>query len=88
MTEKDQQFSRMWNEANKSKREKFRNLLKSKLEARQIIFNESNARAFWIVYVALTTPEKPYEERPREERFERRPPPRRRGPSRGPSRHR
>ncbi len=72
MTEKDQQFTRMWNEANKSK-----------LAARQIIFNEGNARAFWNGDVALITPEKPYEERPREERFERRrPPPRGRGPPR------
>jgi hypothetical protein len=82
MTDKDQQFTRMWNEANKSKREKFRNMLKSKLEARQIIFNESNARAYHNGDVALITPEKPYEERPREDRFERRPPPRRRGPPR------
>ncbi|TLZ72594.1 MAG: hypothetical protein E6K10_02130 [Methanobacteriota archaeon] len=83
MTEKDQQFTRMWNEANKSKQEKFRNLMKSKLAARQIIFNEGNARAFWNGDVALITPEKPYEERPREERFERRrPPPRGRGPPR------
>lgn len=76
MTEKDQQFTRMWNEANKSKREKFRNNLKSKLAARGIIYNESNARAYWNGDVALITPEKPYEERPREERFERRRPPR------------
>ena len=79
MADKDQQFTRMWNEANKSKREKFRNMLKSKLSARGIIFNESNARAYWNGDVALITPEKPYEERPREERFERRPPPRRGG---------
>ena len=81
MTDKDQQFTRMWNEANKSKQEKFRNILKSKLLARGIIYNESNARAYWNGDVALITPEKPYEERPREERFERRrPPARRRGP--------
>ena len=81
MPDKDLQFTRMWNEANKSKREKFRNLMKSKLAARQIIFNESNARVFYNGNVALITPEKPYEERPREERFERRPP-RRRPPGR------
>ena len=80
MADKDQQFTRMWNEANKSKREKFRNLLKSKLLARGIIYNESNARAYWNGDVALITPEKPYEQPQREERFERRPPPRRRGP--------
>src|SRR5207247_11137316 len=43
MTEKDQQFTRMWNEANKSKQEKFRHLMKSKLATRPVIYNEGNA---------------------------------------------
>ena len=30
--DKDQQFTRMWNEENKSKRAKFRNLMKAKLD--------------------------------------------------------
>ncbi|OGS49541.1 MAG: hypothetical protein A3K65_06980 [Euryarchaeota archaeon RBG_16_68_12] len=90
MSEKDQQFTRMWNEENKSKREKFRNLMKSKLAARKLDFHESNARAFFNGDVAMITPDRTYEsERPREERFERRPPPRRggrggRGGQRGP----
>ncbi len=87
MSEKDQQFTRMWNEESKAKREKFRNLMKSKLAARKLEFSESNARAYWNGDVAMITPERSYEaERPREERFERRPPPRRggRGGQRGP----
>jgi hypothetical protein len=84
MSEKDQQFTRMWNEENKSKREKFRNLMKSKLAARKLDFSESNARAFFNGDVAMITPERSYEaEHPREERFERRPPPRRGGRGRG-----
>ena len=88
MSEKDQQFTRMWNEENKSKREKFRNLLKSKLAARKLEFTESNARAYYNGDVAMITPDRSYEiERAaREERFERRPPPRSRrphGPPRG-----
>jgi len=88
MSDKDQQFTRMWNEGNKSKREKFRNLMKSKLAARKIGISESNARAYFNGNVASIQPERLYEsERPREDRFERRPPPRGRRP-RGPLRGR
>lgn len=84
MTEKDQQFNRRWNEPNKEKRERFRNLLQSKLAARQLPFTETNARAFYNGNASLIPSERVYEtERgPREERFQRRParrsPPRRR----------
>ena len=58
MSDKDQQFSRMWNEGNKSKREKFRNLMKSKLAARKLDFHESNARASFKGNAAAIQPER------------------------------
>ena len=45
--DKDQQFTRMWNEENKSKRAKFRNLMKAKLDVLHVEVTEENARAFW-----------------------------------------
>ncbi len=44
---KNQQFTRMWNEESKSKREKFRNLMKSKLDLLHVEVTEENARAFY-----------------------------------------
>jgi len=81
MTDKNQQFSRLWNETNKQKREKFRNLMKSKLGARRLSFNETNARAFFNGDASLIPSERVYEtERaPRDASFQRRRfPPRRR----------
>src|SRR6266545_1673041 len=45
--EKDQQFTRMWNEENTAKRQKFRNLMKSKLDLLHVEVTEENARAFY-----------------------------------------
>src|SRR4030065_2903953 len=76
MSDKDQQFTRMWNEGNKSKREKFRNLMKSKLAARKIGLSESNARAYFNGNVESIQPERLYEsERARGDRVEGPPPP-------------
>jgi len=73
--EKDQQFTRMWNEENKSKRQKFRNLMKSKLDLLHVEVSEENARAFWNGRLAVRQPERIYQT---QERFEDRRPPRRR----------
>ncbi|HLA46975.1 MAG: hypothetical protein AABY08_01200 [Candidatus Thermoplasmatota archaeon] len=82
MTDKNQQFSRLWNETNKQKREKFRNLMKSKLGARRLSFNETNARAFFNGDASSIPSERVYdtERGHREESFNRprRFPPRRR----------
>ncbi len=73
--DKDQQFTRMWNEENKSKREKFRNLMKSKLDLLHVEVNEENARAFWNGRLTVRQPERLYQ---MPERSEERRPPRRR----------
>src|SRR3989442_98438 len=73
--DKDQQFTRMWNEENKSKREKFRNLMKSKLDVLHVEVTEENARAFWNGRLAVRQPERLYQI---PERSEERRPPRRR----------
>lgn len=72
--EKDQQFTRMWNEENKAKREKFRNLMKSKLDLLHVEVTEENARAFYNGRLAVRQPERLYQLPEREERR----PPRRR----------
>src|SRR5437899_12425356 len=73
--DKDQQFTRMWNEENKSKRAKFRNLMKAKLDVLHVEVTEENARAFWNVRLAVRQPERIYQ---MPERHESRRPPRRR----------
>jgi hypothetical protein len=73
--EKDQQFTRMWNEENTAKQVKFRNLMKSKLDVLHVEFNEENARAFWNGRLAVRQPERLYQ---MPERSEERRPPRRR----------
>jgi hypothetical protein len=73
--EKDQQFTRMWNEENKAKRAKFRNLMKAKLDVLHVEVTEANARAFWNGQLAVRQPERIYQ---MPERPEGRRPPRRR----------
>ena len=73
--DKDQQFTRMWNEENKSKRAKFRNLMKAKLDVLHVEVTEENARAFWNGRLAVRQPERIYQ---MPERPEPRRPPRRR----------
>ena len=73
--EKDQQFTRMWNEENKAKRAKFRNLMKAKLDVLHVDVTEENARAFWNGRLAVRQPERIYQ---MPERPESRRPPRRR----------
>lgn len=71
--DKNAQFTRMWNEENKSKRQKFRNLMKSKLDLLHVEVTEQNARAFYNGQLAAPRqPERFYEAR--EQREERRPP--------------
>lgn len=72
--DKNQQFTRMWNEENKSKRQKFRNLMKSKLDLLHVEVTEENARAFWNGQLLAPQTERLYEVR---ERPEPRRPPRR-----------
>jgi hypothetical protein len=59
--EKDQQFTRMWNEENKSKRQKFRNLMKSKLDLLHVEVTEENARSFYNGRLAVRQPERIYQ---------------------------
>src|SRR3989442_6808092 len=59
--DKDQQFTRMWNEENKSKRAKFRNLMKAKLDVLHVEVTEENARAFWNGRLAVRQPERIYQ---------------------------
>ncbi len=73
--DKNQQFTRMWNEENKSKREKFRNLMKSKLDILHVEVTEENARAFYNGRLTVRAPERIYQ---MPERPEGRRPPRRR----------
>jgi hypothetical protein len=73
--DKNQQFTRMWNEENKSKRAKFRNLMKAKLDLLHVEVNEENARAFYNGRLESRQPERIYQT---PERFEDRRPPRRR----------
>lgn len=77
--EKEQQFTRMWNEENVAKRIKFRNLMKSKLDVLHVDFNEENARAFYNGRLSIRQPERLYQ---MPERSEGRPRDRR-GPPRG-----
>lgn len=77
-TEKDLQFNRMWNEENVAKRQKFRNLMKSKLDVLHVDFSEENARAFYHGQLRIRQPERLYEAPERRDRFrDRRGPPRR-----------
>jgi hypothetical protein len=74
--DKNQQFTRMWNEENKSKREKFRNLMKSKLDLLHVEVTEENARAFYNGRLEAPQPERIYQMPERSEGGRR--PPRRR----------
>src|SRR3989475_10584359 len=56
--DKDQQFTRMWNEENKSKRAKFRNLMEAKLDVLHVEETEENARAFWDGRLAVRQPQR------------------------------
>lgn len=83
MTDKDQQFTRLWNEKNAVKRGRFRNLMESKLAARKLPFTEANARSFYNGAALAIPTERIYESErgPSTERFQRparRVPPRRR----------
>lgn len=73
--EKDRQFTRMWNEENKSKRQKFRNLMKSKLDILHVEVSEENARLFYSGRLSVRQPERIYQS---PERTDFRRPPRRR----------
>ena len=76
--EKEQQFTRMWNEENDAKRVKFRNYMKSKLDVLHVEFNEENARAYYSGRLTVWQPERIYQGPERsEDRRERRPPRRR-----------
>jgi hypothetical protein len=59
--DKNQQFTRMWNEENKSKRQKFRNLMKSKLDLLHVEVTEENARAFYNGQLLAPPPERLYQ---------------------------
>ena len=72
---KNQQFTRMWNEENKSKQQKFRNLMKSKLDLLHVEVTEENARAFYNGRLESRQPERIYQ---MPERSDDRRPPRRR----------
>ncbi|MCI4371023.1 MAG: hypothetical protein L3J78_00050 [Thermoplasmata archaeon] len=73
--DKNQQFTRMWNEENKAKREKFRNRMKSKLDLFHVEVTEENARAFYNGRLTVRQPERIYQMPERQD--ERRPPRRR-----------
>lgn len=73
--DKNQQFTRMWNEENKAKRQKFRNLMKSKLDLLHVEVTEENARAFYNGHLVAPQPERLYQV---PERMEERRGPRRR----------
>lgn len=73
--DKNQQFTRMWNEENKAKRQKFRNLMKSKLDLLHVEVTEENARAFYNGQLIAPQPERLYQA---PEGMEGRRPPRRR----------
>ncbi len=76
--EKEQQFTRMWNEENKAKRIKFRNYMKSKLDVLHVEVSEENARAYYNGRLTVWQPERIYQAPERsEERGGRRPPRRR-----------
>ncbi len=47
MKEKDELFTKLWDSLNGSKRDQFRNLMRSKLEARKVPFTRENALRFW-----------------------------------------
>src|SRR2546428_13816209 len=79
--DKDQQFTRMWNEEHKSKRAKFRNLMKAKLDVLHVEVTEENAPAFWHGRRSVSQPERLYQMPPRPET--RRAPRRPRSRSRG-----
>src|SRR5437773_10391629 len=81
---KNQQFTRMWNEESKSKREKFRNLMKSKLDLLHVEVTEENARAFYNGRLESRQPERIYQ---MPERSDDRRPPRRRRLKSGPPEH-
>lgn len=82
VNEKDIQFNRMWNEESKPKREKFRNLMRAKLDVLHVEFTEDNARAFYNGRLTVRQPESLYQVAERREGGfrDRRGPPRSRGP--------
>gem|GEM_PF-2792485 len=76
--EKEHQFSRMWNEESKPKREKFRNRMKAQLDILHVTVTEENARAFYTGNLSVPLQERLYQsERPepsfRQDRGRRRP---------------
>ncbi len=77
--EKEQQFNRMWNEANEAKRVKFRNYMKSKLDVLHVEFSEENARAYYNGRLTVWLSDRLYSAPEREDRFRDRRP-RGRGP--------
>jgi hypothetical protein len=76
--DKEQQFNRMWNEENESKRVKFRNYMKAKLDVLHVDVTEENARAYYNGRLTVWQPERIYQSPERGEERERRRPPRRR----------
>jgi len=81
--EKDLQFNRMWNEENTSKRQKFRNLMKSKLDVLHVDVSEQNARDFYHGRLTERRPETLYQEQERPGGYDDRRRPPRRGSFRG-----
>lgn len=63
--EKEHQFTRMWNEESKPKREKFRNRMKAQLDILHLPSTEENARAYYTGNLSIPQPERLYQsERP------------------------
>ena len=74
MNAKRAEFDRLWNTGSKAKRERFRNLMKAKLDQIKVPVTEANARGYYMGEVKAPPPKETYEPK-----FERRAPPRRRG---------
>lgn len=78
---KKAQFDRLWNLDHPTKKVRFRNLMKQKLDQIKMPFTEENARSFYLGILKAAPVKESYEEE-RPPFRERRPPPRR-GPPRG-----
>lgn len=75
MDAKRTEFDRLWNTDHKTKRERFRNLMKAKLDQIKVPFTEENARGYYLGEIRAPSTRETFEERrPREYRR----PPRRR----------
>jgi len=83
---KREDFERLWNTDNLTKRTRFRNYLQNKLGQIKVPFTEENARGYWMGEVKAPIREEFLPEF--EEERAPRGPPRRRPPRRGPSRRR